>query len=105
MTKRKIRLTTDELNTIIESFESFIDTSYELRLFGSRVKTTSSGGDIDLLLISKIPVEKDKLRRINIAIQEKLGVQKIDIVSTTFDSHDSFVELIKGDSIKIWEKK
>lgn len=105
MTKRKIRLTDEELNAIIESFERFIDTAFQLRLFGSRVRTTSAGGDIDLLLITKIPIEKRILRKINIAIQEKLGVQKIDIVATTFDSWDSFVELIKGSSIKIWERK
>lgn len=105
MTKRKIRLTAEELNAIIESFERFIYTAFELHLFGSRVRPTSTGGDIDLLLITKIPIEKRILRKINIAIQEKLGVQKIDIVSATFDSNDSFVELVKEASIKIWERK
>lgn len=105
MTKRKIRLTSEEVNSIIESFERFIDTAFELHLFGSKIRITSLGGDIDLLLITKMPIEKRILRKINIAIQEKLGVQKIDIVSATFDSKDSFVELVKEDSIKIWERK
>lgn len=47
-----------------------------------------------------MPIEKCILRKINIAIQEKLGVQKIDIVSATFDYKDSFVEVVKGKKIK-----
>lgn len=103
--KRNIRLSEQELEAIIEVCEKHIKIPYELRLYGSRAREGTLGGDIDLLILSSKPIEKKILRRINIEIQDRIGVQKIDIVTSTYDSKNSFVELVKEESIKIWEHK
>jgi len=79
-----MRLSAEEQQKIINIFDSFIkDFQAELRLFGSRTIDTKRGGDIDLLLVTKIALDATFLRKnrhkIHADLLLKLGEQKIDI--------------------------
>lgn len=51
-------------------------------LFGSRVRDDSRGGDIDLLIVPKEPIDQpyNKKLRFRSALKNALGDQKIDVV-------------------------
>lgn len=55
------------------------DPQAEIYLFGSRVDDNCRGGDIDLLVLSKIITERDR-RHLKIELFERLGEQKIDLL-------------------------
>lgn len=55
------------------------DPQAEIYLFGSRADDSSRGGDIDLLVLSKIITEKDR-RHLKIELFERIGEQKLDLV-------------------------
>ena len=69
----------------------------QIWLFGSRVNDQAKGGDIDLLILSDNLVLEDKLR-IRLALYEKLGEQKIDIVIAADDS-DPFTRIALAEGI------
>lgn len=55
------------------------DPKAEIYLFGSRVDDDSRGGDIDLLILSKVISENDR-RSIKVDLLERLGEQKLDLI-------------------------
>ncbi len=65
----------------IKKHLKIIQEGIEVYLFGSRTIDKAKGGDIDLLLISNKPVEKQKIRKFKIEFYKKFGWQKIDVVS------------------------
>ncbi len=78
-----MRLTHDEIKSILESFHDSFETG-SIYLFGSRVDDAQKGGDIDLyidtqdtdsLLEKKLQMLRD--------LKAKIGEQKIDIVIST----------------------
>jgi predicted nucleotidyltransferase len=75
-----VRLTPYEIEAIKEAFiETF--GGGKIYLFGSRVDDTKRGGDIDLYII---PSSRDALtsKKIEflVALKQKIGEQKIDVV-------------------------
>lgn len=100
-----MRLTEQEKNAIIESVETLTEGKCEIRLYGSRAREGTTGGDIDILILSENIIPKSIIRRIKIHIKDKIGYQQIDIVNSTFEKKDSFVQIIEGQSIKLWERK
>ena len=75
-----MRLSEDQRNIICETIKH-LDPRAKIRLFGSRINDQAKGGDIDLLIISKILGYRDKLL-IRSRLKEKLGNRKIDIIVT-----------------------
>ncbi len=73
-----MRLTNSEISEIKNVITTF-DPNASVVLFGSRADDTKKGGDIDLLILSEILNPQDK-RNIKIALKDKLGDQKIDVV-------------------------
>ncbi|MCL2688388.1 MAG: nucleotidyltransferase domain-containing protein [Chitinispirillia bacterium] len=73
-----MRISNHERNAIVKSVKDADETA-KVWLFGSRADNTKKGGDIDIAILS------DKINRIQkfyirYAIEEKIGLQKIDIV-------------------------
>jgi predicted nucleotidyltransferase len=56
-----------------------LDSQAKIYLFGSRIDDDSRGGDIDLLILSEVITERHR-RHIRIAIFERLGEQKLDLI-------------------------
>lgn len=101
-----MRLSTEEIEHIISVLNTHLKLSNaELRLFGSRTNDKARGGDIDLLLIFtdtacyEQALEKKLMILVN--LKEKLGDQKIDLITTTADEipADPFLDMIYDTSI------
>ncbi|WP_022943226.1 nucleotidyltransferase domain-containing protein [Psychromonas hadalis] len=71
----------------------------KLYLFGSRADDTQHGGDIDLLIHSKI-IAKTELRKIKWHLLALLGEQKIDLLVSK-ELQEPFVQLILPTSIEL----
>lgn len=78
-----LRLSPDEVNSIKDTFKEIFKEG-KIFLFGSRVDKSKKGGDIDLFieLPYKLDVKEmiEKKIEFKIALYEKIGEQKIDIV-------------------------
>jgi len=76
-----MRLTHDETQKIVETVSVLISEKAKVWLFGSRCDDNAKGGDIDLYIESP-EIESPLLRRIQLklALEDKLGMQKIDII-------------------------
>lgn len=102
-----MRLSEEQIDGIIETFNLFFREGVELRLYGSRAKDNLRGGDIDLLLRiedPKITTEfREKKHPMLVALKKKLGDQKIDllIISKKDSEQDPFVQMILPDSVLI----
>jgi len=70
-------------------------------LFGSRTSDTTTGGDIDLMIITENPVNKRILRTIRVEFYKKYGWQKIDLVNFTYADNAVFKRLIQFNAIKL----
>ena len=93
-----MRLKKEEKQAILDVTRRF-DPEAQVRLFGSRTDHNLRGGDIDLLVLSKILDYRDKLR-IRYLLRDILGNRKIDIIITSrpsnaFEQHalDTSLEL------------
>lgn len=78
-----VRLKQYELDAIIELFQKYFDENDHLWVFGSRTNLTARGGDIDLYIetqISQADLVLSKKSKFVLALYEKIGEQKIDIV-------------------------
>ena len=73
-------MTALEIEAIKQSAQEVFGPLAEVFLFGSRVDDTKKGGDIDLYI--KSPTGSDLAHKVRflIAIEEKIGEQKIDVV-------------------------
>lgn len=70
-------------------------------LFGSRADDKARGGDIDLLIITKEPVDKHILRKIRIEFYKRFGWRKLDLVNFTEDNNSAFYNLIESEAIPL----
>lgn len=77
-----------------------LDKNAEVYLFGSRVHDHKKGGDIDLLIISKVILKRD-LRRVRINFFTEFDEQKVDIILDDGSFCDPFIKLIFKDAIKL----
>ena len=95
-----MRLSRYESQVIKKLVEKYIINA-EIYLFGSRVNDNRKGGDIDILIISENKTPLRILRKINIELEEKLGEQKIDIVSFSKHKLSPFAKLALLEGIKL----
>jgi predicted nucleotidyltransferase len=77
-----MRITEKEKNVIIDAVK-YTDPNAKVWLFGSRADDKKKGGDIDIAIFSEI-IDKDVMLKIQVRrfICERIGEQKIDIVTT-----------------------
>jgi len=79
-----MRISDYEKNAIVKSVKS-VDETAKVWLFGSRIDDTKKGGDIDLAIFSD-KIDMIQKYYIKYAIEEDIGLQKIDIiVSKSFE--------------------
>ncbi len=75
-----MRLTNFEINSIKQSAIDIFGADVQVSLFGSRVDDTKKGGDIDLYIKTKMGNELTHKIKFLVALEQKLGEQKIDVV-------------------------
>lgn len=79
-----MRLTPDQVRTILATVAKQIGPDAEVVLFGSRVTDDSRGGDIDLLIESPTPPGLRQRASIKLALESALQVS-VDIVAKRKD--------------------
>jgi hypothetical protein len=97
----------DQIHLVLSSF--FINTKYQLYLYGSRTDDTKKGGDIDLLIIT--PKEGLKIfneKKLDILVQLKkqpaIGDRRIDLKCAIPEQIqvDPFLKLIWPNCVEIF---
>jgi len=78
-----------------------LQTRAEAYLFGSRVRETKRGGDIDILILSEDQISRKTLRQIKIDFYKEFGLQKLDLVNFTYDEQHPFKSLIMDEAIRL----
>jgi uncharacterized protein len=94
-----MRITDHEKNAIIDAVKN-VDPNAEVWLFGSRADDGKRGGDIDIAILSeKVSnvMQKIQIRRF---ICDKIGEQKIDIV-TTNSGKEAIFRLAVAEGVKL----
>jgi hypothetical protein len=96
-----MRLSLQEIDALNHAVKQYVNTDYDLRLYGSRMDDNLKGGDIDLLLL----VPKEDVTQIKsikhlllVAIKNQLGEQRIDLSITDSQSatkDDFYSQIIK----------
>jgi predicted nucleotidyltransferase len=74
---------------------------FNIYLFGSRTSDEAAGGDIDILIISKNPVNRAIIRSIRIEFYKRLGWQKLDLVNFTENDQSVFKQIIQSNAIEL----
>ncbi len=93
-----MRLSQEQKGVITEAISSF-DPDAEVFLFGSRVDDNKRGGDIDLLVKSKL-IGLNERRSIKLKLMDRLGPQKIDIILPS-DKNNALVSIAESEGIKL----
>jgi predicted nucleotidyltransferase len=88
-----MRLTADERRAIVDTVARVAGHEAQVRLFGSRTRDDARGGDIDLAIDMPYAVDRPALlaARIEAALAEALGEQKIDVLLSAPNLQDSAV--------------
>jgi len=73
----------------------------KLYLFGSRTNDDALGGDIDLMILTEMPVNKAIFRPIRVEFYKRFGWQKLDLVNFTFNDTSVFKQLIQTTAIEL----
>jgi predicted nucleotidyltransferase len=96
-----MRLSPSEIADIKKTVTRY-DSAARVFLFGSRVNDNLSGGDIDLLIESKLLGFSDKIS-ILADLKDLLGDQKIDILITPSVEKDKnpFIVLIRDEMVPL----
>ena len=96
-----MRLEREEVACILAAVRAS-DATARVYLFGSRTDNGKQGGDIDLLVLSENLSSSDETR-IDVAIQEKLGEQKIDVLVRGPDAvkRDPFIAHIFKSAVEL----
>jgi predicted nucleotidyltransferase len=94
-----MRLQENERQIILSTISNYVQGA-RVYLFGSRSDDTRKGGDIDLLLIGN-NITRNTIRRLKIELKEKLGDQKIDVLSEEPEHRTNFGKLIELDAIPL----
>lgn len=95
-----VRLSKFEIESIKDSVYDFLPEA-EIYLYGSRTDSSKRGGDIDLLIYSNNKPNSEIQSKIYWSICEKIGEQKIDILYSTKDPQESFIKLIKEETVRL----
>ena len=96
-----MRLRPADIKALVQALNPFLSMGgATLYLYGSRLDDTRKGGDIDLFLLVKNPMQAAALKKarlkIIVAIQDKMGEQKIDlsIITREEQQNDPFFQAI-----------
>ena len=95
-----MRIKREQLD-FIKNELNLLQNEIELYLFGSRTNDMEKGGDIDLLILSDKPIEKQKIRDFRIKFYRNFGWQKIDIVTFLKKEKHPFKNIALETGIKL----
>ncbi|RDB44342.1 nucleotidyltransferase domain-containing protein [Halomonas sp. DQ26W] len=79
-----MRLTHEQIHTILTTVRDIAGKDVEVRLFGSRLDDNRKGGDLDLLLISPTPLARLILAEIKGKLEERLFLP-VDLLAYSRD--------------------
>jgi predicted nucleotidyltransferase len=80
LTVKQIRLSDEDIDTIIKQVKNIFGNSAKAYIFGSRAKTNKKGGDIDILIKSEKEITLDQKLSF-LAKLELSGIQrKVDLL-------------------------
>jgi len=102
-----VRLTSEEIQAINEVFAEIVKTQARLWLFGSRTDPKKRGGDIDLFLELHTPVSNITalVRKIRMALYDRIGERKIDLIIKTPATPPSVLhEIARQEGVLLWER-
>lgn len=93
-----MRLTPDEVRSIKKVFKEVFEEG-QIYLFGSRVDDARRGGDIDLYVDLKHPLQikelMEKKSQFRLKLYEMIGEQKIDVVVSEDKNRSIEKEILK----------
>ena len=97
--KNKIRLPAEYLEVIKRTVKTF-DKDGKVFIFGSRAKPEQKGGDIDILVISRVIGWRER-RKIRAELIKNFGERKIDLIVATPEEagKDPFIKLAQSEGI------
>ena len=96
---QKIRLSQQAIDCITQDVLG-VDPNAKTYIFGSRADLNKKGGDIDILIISKIFDFKDA-QKLRIHLQNVIGEQKIDVVYSRDHENDPFIQIALETGVEI----
>lgn len=73
-----MRLSEEEIKYIRDVIKRY-DNNSEIYIFGSRLDDSKKGGDIDIMVVSKV-INFEKILDIKAELYDKLGFRKIDLI-------------------------
>jgi predicted nucleotidyltransferase len=89
-----MRLTTEQINTIVNTSRSVAGEDTLVWLYGSRLDDTRHGGDIDLLLEPAPAVSLLDRARIKILLEQQLNLPVDILVKNPFSQDNPFVSMV-----------
>jgi len=95
-----LRITEFQKDAIVDAVKA-VDPNAKVWLFGSRVDDNKRGGDIDIAIYSD-EINRDVMRkiRVNRLICDKIGDQRIDIV-TTSDGKEAIFKIAVAEGVQL----
>ena len=99
ITNRFVRLSIPEIECLKESVLKR-DPNATVHLFGSRTDPDKKGGDIDIVILSRILTRQD-IRAVRLEFFDTFGEQKLDIVLDTPEAPGNFTRLILEKAVKL----
>lgn len=99
-----MRLSQEEIQSILETFRAHFLPEDHLWLFGSRANPHKKGGDIDLYIethyqdINKV---SDSHIQFILDLEDKIGEQKIDVVIKFKDYHLPIHDIAKREGVQL----
>lgn len=90
-----MRLTTQQLNTIVDTSRAVAGQKTLVWLFGSRLDDTRYGGDIDLLIEPSSAVTLLQRARIKMLLEEKLNLPVDILVKNPDNEAHAFIAMVR----------
>lgn len=90
-----MRLNANQISTIVQTSHAIAGEGVLVWLYGSRLNDERSGGDVDLLIQSKLPLGLLKRAKIKLALEEKLQLPVDVLVSSDAEPNSPFVTIAR----------
>lgn len=94
-----MRLSTEQIETIKNAVAKE-DPEALVYLFGSRTDDNARGGDIDLLIESRV-IDREGVRRVRLAFFARFGEQKLDIVVDNGKDNQPFIRMVRQEAVEL----
>ena len=96
-----MRLTQQQVSTIIDTTQAVAGVNSGVWLFGSRLDDSRRGGDIDLMIESYPPVNLLQRARIKIGLEAKLN-RPVDVLALTAGATASpFTQIAMANAVRL----